>query len=345
MDQDNLNDLIQHQAYLYRLSSSEVVTLLKAFDSNTSQMLSQLRDLLDDLSDAEKTALMSGQYTTNNLKDIQTLIQEWQQKVSTVLLDGFNVSATALAIYEAQYIARKFADQVIKADGKALMSQVQNTPLTGGTLVDSLFSKITDDTRLKVENVIRDGINQGQTNQQIMQRIRGTKQFNYQDGLLNQSRNSIDVMVRTARSHVSNVTYVSTFEALGAKYLKFVSVLDSRTSKICASLDGTIWKVGDPDIRKPPLHPHCRSILVGVDASGETIGQRPSDNGKDIKTVDSNTSFKEWFANQDEKFQRNWLGPARYKLYKDGKYTLDKFVDPLSGQVFTLKELEILDNS
>ncbi|MBF7694033.1 minor capsid protein [Acinetobacter pollinis] len=345
MDQDNLNDLIQHQAYLYRLSSSEVVTLLKAFDSNTSQMLSQLRDLLDDLSDAEKTALMSGQYTTNNLKDIQTLIQEWQQKVSTVLLDGFNVSATALAIYEAQYIARKFADQVIKADGKALMSQVQNTPLTGGTLVDSLFSKITDDTRLKVENVIRDGINQGQTNQQIMQRIRGTKQFNYQDGLLNQSRNSIDVMVRTARSHVSNVTYVSTFEALGAKYLKFVSVLDSRTSKICASLDGTIWKVGDPDIRKPPLHPHCRSILVGVDASGETIGQRPSNNGKDIKTVDSNTSFKEWFADQDETFQKNWLGPARYKLYKDGKYSLDKFVDPLSGQVFTLKELEILDNS
>lgn len=345
MDQDNLNDLIQHQAYLYRLSSSEVVTLLKAFDSNTSQMLSQLRDLLDDLSDAEKTALMSGQYTTNNLKDIQTLIQEWQQKLSTVLLDGFNVGATALAIYETQYIARKFADQAIKADGKALMSQVQDTPLTGGTLVDSLFSKIADDTRLKVENVIRDGINQGQTNQQIMQRIRGTKQFNYQDGLLNQSRNSIDAMVRTARSHVSNVTYVSTFESLGAKYLKFVSVLDSRTSKICASLDGTIWKVGDPDIRKPPLHPHCRSILVGVDESGETIGQRPSNNGKDIKTVDSNTSFKEWFAKQDETFQKNWLGPARYKLYKDGKYSLDKFIDPLSGQTFTLKELEILDNS
>lgn len=340
MDQDNLNDLIQHQAYLYRLSSSEVVTLLKAFDSNTSQMLSQLRDLLDDLSDAEKTALMSGQYTTNNLKDIRQLMQNWQDSLGTVLLDRFAVSATALAAYEAKYIAQKFSDNVIKSSGSKLYYKAKKQPLTGGNLLDSLLDDIAGDARQKVESVIRDAINQGQTNQQIIKRIKGTKVLNYQDGILEQLRSSINMVVRTARSHVANVTYTETFKALGAQYFKFVSVLDSRTSKVCASLDGTIWKVGDPDIRKPPLHPHCRSILVGVDESGETIGQRPSDNGKDIKTVDSNTSFKEWFAKQDETFQKNWLGPALYKLYNDGKYTLDKFVDPLSGQTFTLKKLE-----
>lgn len=343
MDRDNLNDLIQHQAYLYRLSSSEVVTLIKQFDKSSNNMLSTLRDLLDDLTDAEKTALMAGQYTTSNLKDIRQLMQNWQDSLGTVLLDGFAVNATALVVYEAKYIAQKFSDTAIKSSGSQLYDKAKKQPLTGGSLLDSLLDDIAGDARKKVESVIRDAINQGQTNQQMIKRIKGTKALNYQDGILEQSRSSINMVVRTARSHVANVTYTETFKALGAQYFKFVSVLDSRTSKVCASLDGTIWKVGDPNIRKPPLHPHCRSILVGVDESGETIGQRPSNNGTDIKTVDSNTSFKEWFAKQDEVFQKNWLGPARYKLYNDGKYTLDKFVDPLSGQTFTLKEMEALD--
>lgn len=343
MDQDNLNDLIQHQAYLYRLSSSEVVTLLKQFDQSSNEMISTLRELLDDLIDAEKTALMAGQYTTSNLKEIRQLMQGWQDSLSVLLLDGFALSATALAVYEANYIAQKFYDKTIKSKGKELYTKARRQPLTGGNLLDSLLNDIADDARQKVESVLRDAINQGQTNQQIVKRIKGTKALNYQDGILEQSRNAINTVVRTARNHVANVTYTETFQALGAQYLKFVSVLDSRTSKVCASLDGTVWKIGDSNIRKPPLHPHCRSILVGVDESGETIGQRPSNNGKDIKTVNSNTSFKDWFANQDETFQKNWLRPTRYKLYKDGKYTLDKFVDPLSGQVFTLKELEALD--
>lgn len=344
MQQDKLNELIQHQAYLYRLSSNEVAELIKQFNTLSNAMLSQLRDVLDDLSDAERTALMAGQYSTPQLKEIRRLINDWQQSIGNTLLDGFTLNATALAVYEAQYIARKFADKVIQPNGDKLMLKAKKTPLSGGALLESLFSKIADDTRLKVENIIRDAIHQGQTNQQIAQRIKGTKKLNYQDGILNQSRTAIDAMVRTARSHVANVTYDETYKALGAKYLKFVSVLDSRTSKVCGSLDGTVWEINDPNIRRPPLHPHCRSILVGVDKSGETLGQRPSNNGKDIKTVDSNASFKEWFADQDEKFQKNWLGPARFKMYQDGKYTLDKFVDPLSGQMFTLKELKALEN-
>lgn len=343
MEQDDLNDLIQHQAYLYRLSSSEVADLTTQFNQLSTAMLSQLRDALDDLSDAERTALMAGQYTTPQLKDICTLIGDWQQSVSTALLDGFTLSATALAVYEAQYIARQIGKK-IKPDGDKLMLRAKKTPLSGGALLDSLLSKIADDTRTQVENVLRDALSQGQTNEQVIRRIKGTKKLGYQDGLLNQSRTAIDAMVRTARSHVANVTYGETYKALGAPCLKFVSVLDSRTSKICGSLDGTVWEIDSLNIRRPPLHPHCRSILVGVDKSGETLGQRPSNSGKDIKTVDSNTSFKQWFANQDETFQKNWLGSSRFKLYQDGKYTLDKFVDPLSGQMFTLKELKALEN-
>ena len=84
----DINALIQHQAYLYRLSSSEVSDLTKQFDDLSGAMLLQLLDLLSELSDAERTALMAGQYTTTQLKEVRSLISGWQQSVNTVLLEG-----------------------------------------------------------------------------------------------------------------------------------------------------------------------------------------------------------------------------------------------------------------
>lgn len=342
-----LDALVSHQAYLYRLSSSEINKLLVQFDSISGEMLSLLRDLLDDLSDAERSALMAGQYTTPALKELRTVIQSWQSTVASTLLESFSISATALAVYEATYQAKTLAEKAIEPNGKTLLNKAKMTPLSGGILLDSIFARIADDTRLRVEQVIRDGLSKDQTNQQIIQRIKGKKALNYQDGLLDQSRTQIATMVRTARSHVSNVALNETYTAIGVEYVKFIATLDSRTSKICMGYSDKVYKKDEPH-PVPPLHPNCRSILIPVtDEQGKTIGKRPFNNkvnGEgEIGVVDSNTTFKGWFDKQDAAFQKSWLGPSRYKLFKEGKYSLDKFVDPLTGQPFTLAELKKLD--
>ncbi|WP_461196813.1 minor capsid protein [Acinetobacter pittii] len=342
-----LDALVSHQAYLYRLSSSEITKLVSQFDSMSGEMLSQLRDLLDELSDAERSALMAGQYTTPALKEIRTVIQSWQSAVASTLLESFSVSATALAVYETTYQAKTLAEKKIEPNGKTLLNKAKKAPLSGGILLDSIFARIADDTRLRVEQVIRDGLSKDQTNQQIIQRIKGKKVLNYQDGLLDQSRSQIATMVRTARSHVSNVALNETYTAIGVEYVKFIATLDSRTSKICMGFSDKVYKKDKPH-PVPPLHPNCRSILIPVtDEQGKTIGKRPFNNkvnGEgEIGVVDSNTTFKGWFDKQDAAFQKSWLGPSRYKLFKEGKYSLDKFVDPLTGQPFTLAELKKLD--
>ncbi len=342
-----LDALVSHQAYLYRLSSTEINNLLTQFDSISNEMLSKLRDLLDDLSDAEKTAFMAGQYTTPALKEVRTIVQTWQASVASGLLESFTVSATALAVYEATYQAKTIDNRKIEPNGKTLFNKAKKTPLSGGVLLDYLFEKIADDAKVRVEQTIRDGLSKGQTNQQIVQRIKGKKALNYQDGILEQSRSSISTMVRTARSHVSNQAMLDTYKVLDVSYVKFVATLDSRTSKQCASLDGAVYKADEPH-PTPPLHPNCRSIILPVtNKEGTTIGKRPfnskvGDSGE-IGVVDSNTTFKGWFDKQDAAFQKSWLGPSRYKLFKEGKYSLDKFVDPLTGQPFTLAELKKLD--
>ncbi|MDB0280419.1 phage head morphogenesis protein [Acinetobacter seifertii] len=342
-----LDALVSHQAYLYRLSSSEITKLVSQFDSISGEMLSQLRDLLDELSDAERSALMAGQYTTPALKEIRSVIQSWQSTAASALLESFSVSATALAVYEATYQAKTLSDKAIEPNGKTLLNKAKKAPLSGGILLDSIFARIADDTRLRVEQVIRDGLSRDQTNQQIIQRIKGKKALNYQDGLLDQSRSQIATMVRTARSHVSNVALNETYTAIGVEYVKFIATLDSRTSKICMGFSDKVYKKDEPH-PVPPLHPNCRSILIPVtDEQGKTIGKRPFNNkvnGEgEIGVVDSNTTFKGWFDKQDAAFQKSWLGASRYRLFKEGKYSLDKFVDPLTGQQFTLAELKKLD--
>ncbi|EXE31859.1 hypothetical protein J571_4159, partial [Acinetobacter baumannii 554515] len=37
-----------------------------------------------------------------------------------------------------------------------------------------------------------------------------------------------------------------------------------------------------------------------------------------------------------------WLGPKRYKLYKEGKFDFEKFFDP-EGRLYTLDQLRKLD--
>ncbi|AQZ81567.1 phage head morphogenesis protein [Acinetobacter calcoaceticus] len=350
-----LEVLTQHQAYLYRASSQSVSELLGLFNDDTNAMLSKLRELLDELSDSEKLALAGGKYTTSNLREIKDLISQWFVSVNTSLPEAFAVSATAFAVYEANYIAKLYGGKIKKPDGEKLYSAAKKVPLAGGALVDDLLSRIAESARQRVEYAIRDGISSGKTNQEIVQRIRGTKRLNYEDGILTSTKADIDRTVRTVRSHVANQAYLDSYKQIGFEYVRFVSVLDGRTSKLCASLDGTIWEINDPAKRVPPLHPHCRSILVAVDKDGKLVGLRPfvmderrvKDIPKDerdqlIGQLDANTTFKDFFKKTDDFFQKEWLGPKRFKLYKEGKFDFDKFFDP-DGQLYTLEQLRKLD--
>lgn len=62
-----------------------------------------------------------------------------------------------------------------------------------------------------------------------------------------------------------------------------------------------------------------------------------------IGQLDANTSFKEFFEQSDEFFQRTWLGKTKYELYKKGEYSIDKFADPLNKRGYTLVELKVVD--
>jgi len=71
---------------------------------------------------------------------------------------------------------------------------------------------------------------------------------------------------------------------------------------------------------------------------------RPSKGPDGVEQVSSNISYGEWLARQPAAFQKEVLGPARYKLFSKGGLTIDNFVDAETGREYTLVELKNLES-
>lgn len=71
-------------------------------------------------------------------------------------------------------------------------------------------------------------------------------------------------LIRTETNYVSNQAELESYRSAGIKEYIFTAVLDSRTSEICAELDGKKFPVvkAKPGVNLPPMHPYCRSTTV-----------------------------------------------------------------------------------
>ena len=353
-----LDALIQHQANAYRASTAVVNELNKQFTTSSNALVSELRDILDDLTNSEKAALTAGKYTTPRLKDFKSAFDVWYQSIAVTLPALFLASSAAYAAYESAFISSLYSGAV-ESSADDIVNAFKSTPIAGGALFNDLFSDLAESTRKQALYAVRSGIQSGLSNQEIIAEFRGKRtkvgdSYEYVGGIVEQAKNKIEANVRTARSALANTAYNDTFTALGYEYVKFISTLDGRTTLICSSLSNNVYKMSEPH-PTPPLHFRCRSILVGVNKDGNIEGKRPfvasdkpvSKIPKDqregvVGQVDANVGFKEWFARQDSSFQEKWLGKKRYQLYKSGGYSIEKFIDPL-GEKYTLAELKLLD--
>lgn len=258
-----------------------------------------------------------------------------------------------------------------------LKSIVTSRPFQGAVLKDWASRMQANDLQ-RIQSSIQIGMTIGETTPEIVKRVVGTKGSQGTDGITQMTRNEVDAVVKTAVSHVSNNARREFLNSNGDLFDEemYVSVLDSRTSSTCRSLDHKLFKRNTGPM--PPLHFRCRSLRVAVFGS-KLIGDRPAkpttekmlleeytqQNGlgtvakRDnlpygtksnfdkwsrgrlrelVGPVPSSTSYPEWFAKQSKAFQLEVLGKTRTELYRKGELKLEKFVDK-QYQNLTLKEL------
>ena len=217
-----------------------------------------------------------------------------------------------------------------------------------GKLLEPFFRDWSAKTYTRVEGAIRLGYAQGQTTNQILQTIRGTRAGRFQDGLLAMTNRDAEMMTRTALAHAASTSREVVWKdnADIVKKVRWSSTLDSRTTPQCQSLDGTEWPIDSGP--RPPIHIGCRSAVVAVlDERFKWLREGATRSARDdggVTSVGAKTTYFGWLKNQPQAFQDSAIGPKRGKLLRDGGLSAERFAELQLGRQFQPLSLNDMRN-
>jgi SPP1 gp7 family putative phage head morphogenesis protein len=198
--------------------------------------------------------------------------------------------------------------------------------LPNGEVLEKAFRGVAVDQAERFSQVVRNGLLTGETTPSIAKRLIGNLQFGEEAKTVRQlvaaggqatavADNQVMALVRTSINQVANSASQQVYEAnqdITKKY-RYVATLDSRTSSICAALDGREFEYGKGPM--PPQHFNCRSTTVPIIDPDilppSTIAKRASADGP----VPINTSYGQWLKDQPLKTQQDVLGASKVPYF------------------------------
>lgn len=349
---------IRHQLYLTRLQSYEAAKVRSLLNSAIPDLLVQVQSRIETIT-ARGTDI--GPATTKRLRDLSIGLAEMVQPSMTAAHKELSGDLLELASQESTWasgVAKRTIPvqvEMVLPPPALLRALVTSEPIVGFPLQE-WFEGLGATTARNVAKSVRLGILEGQTTQQIVQRLRadifGLAKGQRARGMTRQA----EAIARTATSHVSNRARMLTYEANTdiIKGYTWTATLDARTCPQCQALDQQAFLPGGARPPGPPAHVSCRCTLAPLVKSWEDLGipglkempagTRASMNGQ----VPDRTTYNEWLHGRvkagDMEVVKEALGARRAELFAQGKYSVERFVDR-QGRLLTLKELAARDGA
>lgn len=240
----------------------------------------------------------------------------------SIMSDDLKKELSDLFYYQSEWTTK-----LLGADfGYAVLTEntvralIENDPFDGKILSEWVAEQQLG-TQTKIKQAVRVGVINGLPGKDIV------------DALLNDpsspfigTKRNAEILVRTAAAHVSSKADIWSFKQAGYETYQLSAVLDTRTTKLCAALDGKVYKMSDPAKKVPPFHPGCRTTMIAIFDGDEPFGD----------------NYGTWLSKQSESAQIKVLGAARYKMWKAGT-PIESFVDLDNDNVIPLSSLRAID--
>lgn len=359
---DGINDRLQdrairHAVYLDRYNATVVREVLGYLNSEVYPDL--LAKLEARLALIRLRGYDSGFETTKTylrmLDDLGAILEDGHMEAAKRLRQ----IARELAKVEARW-QEAAVFQIVPRDAHVLVlpSQPVNLSIVQAVVTQPMQGKadrewwddLSRQTAARLKTQIGLGLSQGETQDQIIRRVRGTKANGFRDGVLEVPRQQAAAIVRTTTATVSAAARQETYRQMAdvLKGVQWVATLDTRTCPVCGPLDGKVFDIDDASAPKPPQHWNCRCTTAPVVKSYRELaglkpraaaqvseGTRASIDGQ----VPEATTWTEWVDRQSVERQNEVFGVGRAKLYRAGKVTA-KDLATRTGRIRTLAELE-----
>lgn len=334
---------IRHMIWLERFKTGEVYKIIALLNRSDDDLMAQITARLTKI---EKRGMDTGPETTKRLQKMLDEIRDQRISLYSELSEEGRNSLNEFAIHEVDFQKSLIENAVSYAGGSIAMERPSLSQLRAavnarpfqGRLLKDWYSDLAESSSKRISDAVRIGITQGQTTDQIVRRIRGTRAAQFQDGILEISRREAAAVVRTAVAHVANYAAEDLYAANSdiVKGVQMVATLDGKTSAYCRAIDGKVYPIKKGP--RPPFHFQCRTRGVPYLGATSIVGTRASITGQ----VPDNLTYQDWLKKQPVTVQNEILGPARAKLFRDGNMTLDRFVDP-NGRQYSLEQLKKRD--
>ena len=253
---------------------------------------------------------------------------QFAQSVVTTDPTQLNVVALSDDLFKAVQGAEALATQAGTGVFNLTAARGATITLPNGEVISKAFRGIAVDQGERFSQVVRQGLLTGEPTPAIAKRLIGNLQFGEEAKTVKQmvaaggqatavADNQVMALVRTSINQVANTASQQVYEAnqdITQKY-RYVATLDSRTSSICAALDGREFTYGRGPM--PPQHFNCRSTTVPV-IDYEALGLIPPSEGKRAAAggmVPSNTNYGQWLKDQPRSVQEDVLGPGKVPYF------------------------------
>lgn len=336
------NAVLRHRHYVLMAENGALDDILEPLREARKALTEQVADFAardDAISDLSRMADERRKVLRRRIDEIINIAETDSSKATREALQKF---AEREAEIQKNLLKRGIPDSVLNSleidlagpDLERVRAMVDE-PL-GGERWTVRFKKNAAEMRKALRREMAKSIALGEGMEQAALRIT--------DNIRKMGMNRATMIARSEIQRVANTTALRTYQANQdvIKQLEWVATLDGRTCPICGSKDGETWRIDKPPSVPPPVHPACRCILAPITRSFRELGldedelpatTRASMDGQ----VPATQNYPDWFRKQPAAFQRDVLGPARFKLYRQGAADFDDMVK--SNRVLSVDEL------
>lgn len=341
---------VRHLLYLTKLSTQEAEWLVKQFEGELFDPI--IKEVMGSVEKAKNLSSVEGPILTKGqnqeLDRMSKRIAKKANKIISGVEGDFKKRMQKLGMQEAEF-NKKLIEKTMPVQLELnaptelqIKSILNNQPFSGRTM-DEWFSSIGEATRKNVTQEVKTGMINGESIDDIVRRIRGTRAGGFTDGVMSTTTRHAETIARSSVIHTSNYSAQQLYKKNSdvVKGVQWVATLDTRTCEVCAGLDGETYSVTKGE--RPPVHPGCRCFMapvtrswkeMGINAREMTPGQRASMNGQRPATM----TYNEWLKDQDFEVVKEALGPGKAKLFTDGNLDISSFVSR-KGDILSLEDI------
>ena len=211
------------------------------------------------------TKLFKQIITDTHKEERSNLLEIREEKLpDPVMLDENNNPKKLIKLTEDVEVKPPKGSEVITPkiiDTKEVDKAQVDTLLKSSWHGDNYSKRIWKDTDQLAKKLQQLFTVESMTGMSELDMAREIEQYMHDAFLLN--KNIARRLIRTEANRFHTQAKIQQWEKMGLKHVKYVAVLDNRTSDTCERLNGLIFPLDslETGVNCPPMHPWCRSII------------------------------------------------------------------------------------